>query len=303
MKTIAVSGASGFIGRWFLKLYGSQYHIIALTRRAGNDLPDAGGSAVTVHTDYSVTSLPGVLDGCDAFVHLAAKKVEPGKSETFENYMDNPVLTERLLTACREAGVTNFVNMSSRCVYGRNNKLPFGETQLAQPINMYGVSKAAGECICEYANRFYGTHAKSLRLAQVVGDLNGGASMFNVFVKNAANGRELNVFGKSKGKRDYIYVKDVCRAIALAIEHPEQTGIYNIASGAGVSSIQLAQAVCKAFGSAGSIRRLPDKPEDESVIVLDTKKARRALSFACEFSLEETLLDIKQMLDSGEMTF
>ena len=303
MKTIAVSGASGFIGRWFLKLHSGQYQFVALTRRTGGNIPRADGAVETVQTDYSAATLPGILKGCDAFVHLAAKKVEPGRPETFENYADNPVLTERLLTACRESGIPNFVNMSSRCVYGQNNTLPFDESQLIEPINMYGVSKAAGECICEYCNRFFGMNAKSLRLSQVVGDLDGGASMFNVFVKNAANGRELNVFGKSKGKRDYIYVKDVCRAIALSIERPEKKGVYNIASGAGVSSMELAEAVCAAFGNDGNIRSLPDKPEDESAICLDTKKAQRALSFACEFSLEETLLDLKEMIASGEMKF
>jgi UDP-glucose 4-epimerase len=299
MKTIAVSGASGFIGRWFLKLHSEHYRIVALSRRAVKSRPPAQGSVEYVQTDYSAASLAGVLKGCEALVHLAAKKVEPGRPETFDDYAQNPLLTERLLYACRDCGITNFVNMSSRCVYGPGNRLPFDEGQLVEPINMYGVSKAAGESICEYCNRYFGMRAKSLRLAQVVGGLSGG--VFDVYVRNAANGRELNVFGRSKGKRDYIYVKDVCNAIACAIEQPEKKGVYNVASGVGVSTMELARAVCAAFGHEGGIRALPHRPEDESVIFLDTKKARRELSFACEFSLEATLSDIKQMLNSGDL--
>ena len=47
--------------------------------------------------------------------------------------------------------------------------------------------------------------------------------------------------GQGIGKRDYIYIKDVCRAIECAVQKCERFGIYNIGSGVGISNKDIAE--------------------------------------------------------------
>ena len=100
--------------------------------------------------------------------------------------------------------------------------------------------------------------------------------MTELFVKNALCGEKLSLYGKSEGKRDYIYVKDACLGIKKALEAYEKTGIYNIGSGIGTTSKQLAESVIKGFNSVSETVQLTDKKEDTSISFLDVTKAKLA---------------------------
>ena len=136
---------------------------------------------------------------------------------------------------------------------------------------------------------------KILRLSQVIGKSEGGY-MIDLFIKNALSGQPLNVFGKSEGRRDYIYVKDACSGIKKALDSYQKRGIYNIGSGVGKTSKELALAVAEGFESQSEIIQLIDKKEDTSVSFLDIQKAKNDLKFECKYTLKEAFADLKKEL-------
>jgi uncharacterized protein YbjT (DUF2867 family) len=68
-KTVVIAGASGFIGRWFIKMYRHQYHIIALSRRKvkHNPHPEVEWRQVEL---YSLSSTENALAGADYALYL-----------------------------------------------------------------------------------------------------------------------------------------------------------------------------------------------------------------------------------------
>lgn len=280
---IGVIGCSGFVGKSFLEMYKNSFEIIDISRRSG---------AVT---EYSCEQLEKALSGCDSVIILAGKKVSPDEKQSLSLYFDNISVVENALTVCKKLGIKNIVFTSSRCVYANNQSVPISENGVVQPINYYGISKATSEQLCTYYNDKFGFNIKILRLAQIIGkDKNG--YMIDKFICNALSGKPLTVYGKAKGRRDYIYIKDVCKAIYLSLMNYNKYGIFNIGSGKKTSSKELAKAVVQGFESESKIIMLTDKPEDASETYLDVSKAEAELGFSCEFCLKKAFEDlIKKM--------
>lgn len=70
MKTIAIAGASGFIGRWFIEKFKHKYRIIALSRRAVDSQPADENVEWRKVELYSITSTTEALQGADYALYL-----------------------------------------------------------------------------------------------------------------------------------------------------------------------------------------------------------------------------------------
>lgn len=278
---IGVIGGSGFVGRCFDQMYKDDFEIVDISRKSG---------AVT---EYTYEQLAKALSGCDSAVILAARKVNAREEQALELYYDNIRVVENTLKACRKLGIKNIVFTSSRCVYSSDQPVPVPENGTIQPINYYGISKHTAEQLCMYDNDRFGSSIKILRLAQIISrDENG--YMIDQFVKNALAGEPLAIYGNGVGERDYIYIKDVCRAIMLSLLRFHRIGVYNIGSGRGTTSKELAQAVISGLDSSSDCVMRTDKPEDVSVSYLDVSKAKEELGFECAFSLTDAFKDLKE---------
>ena len=75
------------------------------------------------------------------------------------------------------------------------------------------------------------------------------------------------------------HVDDVCDAIRMALDRPDLHGIFNIGGERAVTHGEMAEAVSKACGHSISVERLPDKPADERVWLMDCGHARRELGY------------------------
>lgn len=278
-RKIGLIGGSGFIGKYFQGIYAKKAELVEIARTNG---------AVSA---YSAEQLNKALNGCDSAVIFAAKKVNQNEKQSLALYEDNVKTLENTLIACKDSGIKNIIYLSSRCVYSNLQKSPVREDGEIAPINYYGISKYAGELLCEYYNRNFGLNIKILRLSQVIGDDKNGY-LISRYTENAAEGKPLFVYGNAVGKRDYIYIKDACRAIWLSLENYALCGAFNIGSGVGTTVLELAEAVIEGFGSASEIEVQRDKKEDTSVCYLDTAKAKNELGFECKYSLKEAFREL-----------
>lgn len=286
MDKVGLVGGSGMIGTAFLRMYGGLVDCVDISRKSG------------LIQEYSAETLTGALDGCDSVVILAAKKVNPMEKQTLSAYEINTRIVENTLEACANLGIENIVYLSSRCVYDHSQEMPVAEDGSIAPVNFYGISKYSGELLCEFYNQYKGFHVKILRLSQVIGNEENGF-MVSKFIQSAKSGLPLTVYGKGIGKRDYIYVKDVCRAIYLALQKYTARGAYNIGSGIGTSHRELAEAAVRAANSESVILTQSGMREDESRIWLRTEKAEEELGFSCAYSLDDIFDDLMKEQRGG----
>jgi ADP-L-glycero-D-manno-heptose 6-epimerase len=92
-------------------------------------------------------------------------------------------------------------------------------------------------------------------------------------------------YGDGEQRRDFIHVDDVVRVVLWFLDHPKQSGIFNLGTGQSASFNDLARAVIAHYGK-GSIRYIPFPPALESSYQSNTQaelKALRAAGYAEDF--------------------
>lgn len=177
---IAVTGATGFIGRHLLQALPAQgFRVRALLRRPA-ELPAEATGAV-IGDIARPQNMAAALEGVDAIVHSAA--LTPGLTgRPADDYRAmNTEATVALARAAQRAGVKRFVFLSSiRAQAGPSAAQILTEASMAAPESAYGESKLAAEQglatldidwialrpVLVYAPGMRGNMAELLRLAR-----------------------------------------------------------------------------------------------------------------------------------------
>jgi nucleoside-diphosphate-sugar epimerase len=142
MTVIAVSGASGFVGR----------HL-------GHELLAQGHRVIAISRPLLYSKeLAAELDGVETFIHLAARAhvmTDDCANPQAEYWKSNVGLTQIAALAAKQAGARRFVFLSSAGVLGASSPSSgFGEDTAPHPHDAYTASKLAAE---EWLNSELGT--------------------------------------------------------------------------------------------------------------------------------------------------
>jgi len=245
---IVVTGAAGFIGSNIVKGLNAKGidNIIAV-----DDLTDGDkfrNLADLKIADYVDKDVFYDLLAENAFGKVEAVFHEGACSDTMERdgkfMMDNNYSVScDLFNTCQQAG-TRLIYASSAATYGGSDT--FRETpEFELPLNVYGYSKLLFD---QRMRRECGENFKRLR-RQVV-----GFRYFNVYgPREQHKGRmasvayhqfhqfkaegKVKLFGEYGGyaagaqMRDFVFIDDVVAVNLWFLEHPEQSGIFNLGSG------------------------------------------------------------------------
>lgn len=282
-----ISGASGFIGQEVINLFDKEsIEWIGLSRN----------NEKYISTDYSIEHLASVLQPNDVIIHLAAMRGRDTQNG-YRDYAANEILTENILQAMRIVGSKKIVFLSSISVYSDQNDLPWKENMYPKPASFYGLSKLVCEYLCDRYNN-YGINSVILRCAHVLG-LEDKGYMLSKFLNGAAKKETLRVIGKSVAKREFIYVKDVARAILWSYLRSDLCGVFNLGTGNSLTNLELALEINRAFSNDNNIEYQSDKNEGIVSSYMNGNKLREA-GFSPSYSISEAIKDIKR--DKFEVT-
>jgi len=134
--TIAIAGATGFIGRWFIDTYASKYDIIALSRR--NTVGDPREGVTWRQVDlYSLSSTMAALDGADFALYLV-HSMQPSTRLNQGSFEDTDLLLADNFARAAEA-----VNLKQIVFMG--GILPKDETMFSTHLrSRYEVEQTLG---------------------------------------------------------------------------------------------------------------------------------------------------------------
>ena len=114
-KTVAITGATGFVGRAIVKdCLARGWKVRAMARdaeKAGRVLPKSDGLEIVTTELSDSDGLNRLLDGADACIHLIGIIREAGGGQTFKRV--HVEATRRVLRACEDAGVKRYIHMSA----------------------------------------------------------------------------------------------------------------------------------------------------------------------------------------------
>ena len=170
MTTVAVTGASGYLGRLLVQRLGTDPDV---TRVVGIDVAEpafASRNFEFYRMDVRSPQVSRVIEGCDAVVHLAAI-AGPDADEIRDVNIGG---TRAIADAATRAGVAKLIYASSASVYGAHpdNDYPLTEASPLRPTHddSYAMSKAEAESVVTYyAEAHPETTVTVLRLAWVAG--------------------------------------------------------------------------------------------------------------------------------------
>jgi nucleoside-diphosphate-sugar epimerase len=233
MKTILVTGGSGFIGSNVINQLMQRFKIINL------DLSPSDNSDIEqIIGDIRDKELVNqAVEKCDAIIHLAAQVSVPlsmkNPQETFEINVQG---TQNIIDVAHKFGIKRLIMASSAAVYGEASDLPLKEQSAGQCLSPYAQSKWENETQILQA-RENGLEAVALRFFNVYGvgqSTNGAyAAVIPKFIEMITSGKEPIIHGDGLQSRDFVHVHDIVKAIEALLEcdwRIVQTHAYNVAS-------------------------------------------------------------------------
>ena len=145
---VAVTGATGYVGRFIVKKLIASGMAVRAWRRRSSDLTGLPEDIEWIEGELgSEESAAALVEGADMLVHAALEHA-PGRYRGGEG--EDPARFWRLnvdgsaalLRAARRAGVKRAVVFSSRAVFGANQTGPLGDDSEPSPDTHYGSAKA-----------------------------------------------------------------------------------------------------------------------------------------------------------------
>src|SRR5438552_11198475 len=284
---VLVTGAAGFIGSNFVRHRLERRpddHVVALDllTYAGNrdSLADLEDRIVFVEGDVGDGELVEQTlrdEGIEVVVNFAAEShnslavVDPGRF-----FRTNVLGTQSLLEAARRTGVSRFHHVSTCEVYG---DLPldsddvFTEESPYRPRTPYNASKAGADHAVRAYHETYGLPVTITNCSNNYGPAQFPEKLVPLFVTNALDDLDLPLYASTQNKREWLHVRDHCRAIELVLEEGRVGETYNVGSGVEKSIEEIADAVLELAGKPESLKTIvADRPGHDRRYLPDSTK-------------------------------
>ncbi|MEL6520552.1 MAG: NAD-dependent epimerase/dehydratase family protein [Pseudomonadota bacterium] len=246
-----VTGGAGFIGSHLVDLLIERNdQVVVLDDLSGGSLSNLPDSALlTVHTgDVGCPNrLAQAMAGVTGIFHCAALVgVQDCIRDWTGGHARNLTATIRLFETARKAGNVPVVYASSAAVYGDRSDDVCHEELQERPLSPYGADKLA----CEHqASAFWQIHqlpTAGLRFFNVYGPRQSATSAYSgvtaLFSANEWAGRKSVIIGDGRQSRDFIFVSDVVRGMAAAMDrlHSDPACLVsNLCTGRSITVLEL----------------------------------------------------------------
>jgi dTDP-4-dehydrorhamnose reductase len=232
------------------------------------------------HADIDVSNsdqVDRVLESIrpDAVISTAAfHKVEQCEKEPVPSFSVNAIGPRNLALVCSRIDAV-LVHFSTDYVFDGGRRQPYSESDLPRPLNVYGVSKLAGECTVPFtwARHFV---VRTCGLYGVAGSSGKGGNFVETMLKKAAEGAPIRVVN------DQIltptFTGDLAEAV-IRLVHTDAYGLYHISAEGQCSWYEFARKIFELANLAAdlkavSTREFPSPVQRPAYSVLSKQKLR-----------------------------
>ncbi|HLE57034.1 MAG TPA: dTDP-glucose 4,6-dehydratase [Rhodothermia bacterium] len=287
MRRILVTGGAGFIGANFvhycLKSHpGDRLVVLDALTYAGNmaSLTPAVSRPEFrfVHGSIGDTDLVTELlrsERLDTIVHFAAEShVDRSISGPDVFIETNIVGTHSVLKAARRVWLqeravepNRFHHVSTDEVYGSlgADDPRFTERTPYAPNSPYSASKAGSDHLVRAYHHTYGLDVTISNCSNNYGPYQFPEKLIPLMIINALLGKPLPIYGDGLNVRDWLHVRDHCKAIDLTLRQGCAGQTYNVGGNSERTNLHVVTTVCQAIDGAfvrdpSLAQRFPDCP-------------------------------------------
>ncbi len=238
--------------------------------------------AAESHVDNSITG-PG------AFIQTNIVGTFNLLHAAYKLWMDGP---NKLVSDFENA---RFLHISTDEVYGTLGETGlFVETTPYAPNSPYSASKASSDFIVRSYFHTYGMPVVTTNCSNNYGPNQHKEKLIPTIIRKAISGAPIPIYGDGKNIRDWLYVKDHCTGIKLALETGELGETYNIGGRNERENLYIAHAICdlldelkpKDTSYREQIAFVSDRPGHDFRYAIDASKIEGDLSWKAEENFE-----------------
>ncbi|MBZ5514911.1 MAG: dTDP-4-dehydrorhamnose reductase [Acidobacteriia bacterium] len=214
MKVLLL-GANGQLGTDLHRVLATQGHTVIPTIHAELDICDSDKLHELI-----------VSSNCDVVINTAAfHKVEACEEQAARAFQVNALGARNLARACAHRGCV-LVHFSTDYVFDGRQRKPYAEDDLPRPLNVYGVSKLAGEHLIAASSERYFV-IRTCGLYGIAGSGGKGGNFVENMLKKAWQGVPLRVVNDQV--LTPTFTVDLAEAVNRLIRTREY-GLYHITS-------------------------------------------------------------------------
>jgi len=232
LKNILVTGAGGQIGSWLVPklrgLYGNSRVIATDIRQLDPEMAESGPLELLDATDSEALGEAVERHQVGLIYHLAAVLSATGERDPRRAWRVNMSSLESVLEVARHQGCAVFTP-SSIGVFGSGTPKDLTpQDTVMQPTTMYGITKLAGELLCNYYHRKFGVDTRGVRYPGLIshGAPPGGGTTdwaVDIFYSAVEDGH-YDCFLGPNTKLDMMYMPDAVSA-AIAVMEADQDAL------------------------------------------------------------------------------
>lgn len=259
-RKLLVVGHSGFVGRAL---------VAELSARApAIEVSCASTPEYDLTHDSSVDALSALSDASTTVVFLAGVKRQLG--DTIDAFEANLKIATSLCRYLQRSPLQRLVYVSSAAVYGEElDNRSLDENTSVQPTSFYGVAKATTERLVAQVLRPHPERSLVIVRPPLIygpGDSNNSYGPSG-FCAAAVRDDPITLWGDGSEQREFLYVGDAARLIALIAVH-DCTGALNLASGHSHSFGDVVDEISASLGrTVATTSRPRTKPKVDHIFV------------------------------------
>ncbi len=307
MKNLLVTGGCGFIGANFIRYlleesdFSGQIINVDKLTYAGN--PENLANIQSQFSDRYVFEKKDICDfknmeevfskyPIDTVCHFAAEShVDRSIVRPDAFIRTNIIGTFNLLELARanKDQLILFHHISTDEVFGSlGNDGFFTEETAYKPNSPYSASKAASDHLVRAYNKTYGLPITISNCSNNYGPYQFPEKMIPLMILNAIEGKPLPVYGDGSNVRDWLFVKDHCKAVWKIMKNGTRGETYNIGGNCEMKNIDLVEEICDILDQ--TVEKLPNRSRKELITFVKDRPGHD-LRYAIDFSKTKNELD------------
>lgn len=248
-KKVLITGGAGFLGSFLAEVLAQKHSVTVIDDLSTGSKENLNNLACQFYRKrvWGPSAIQLLKrGGFDYVFHLAANAyIKTSVEKPFEDFDNNLIQPLRLLEAVRLMKQRpKIILASSAAVHGSACRFPMQEGDLLWPVSPYGAGKLALEQYASVYHRNYGVPVLCVRHYPMFGPRQKKQVVYDLMCKIAQPGKVLEVLGTGREVRDFLYVKDAAKGLALLAQHASFDGTaVNLCSGKGVSTRKIAETL------------------------------------------------------------
>lgn len=323
---VVVFGATSKIAKRLIDDYlVDKYEIIAVGRKETAFFRERG--IEYIQGDIRDETLYNLLPKKDVFAVYNFAGVQPSIMNFSEKDDHKRVVTEyidvnikgvaNILEYCKDVQAERYIFTDSHRVYesywenGKylNSDLP-PKINFSGDHSMYAISKYSSVMISEYYRHFFGLKTYIFRLPMIFSVPDDDMYLVNGkkkrkpylhIIKQAMEGRPLEVWGDPLLKRDYVYITNATQILYKALITDKDHGVYNIGTGEAVTTEDFIKSIAEVFSPHGVKNEIIYKPDKLSYkcAIYDITKEKKELGYEPDFLIDMLKMMKKEINEKG----